>query len=485
MNKYDFGYKLIEGSTIEWAYSQISSGSVVLELGPSNGNLIYHLTSEKGCIADIVEIDEEAGTQAARYARNSCLGEKDGNLEKDIWFQKLQGNEYDYIIILDVLEHIRNAEKMLDKLRGLLKPEGIIFLSIPNIAHNAVIMNLMLNKFEYTPVGLLDDTHVHFYTYNSIKQMLNTVGLITIEEKVIQEDVGKNEIAVDYGVLPSNVEAYLKTRAMGTAYQFLLTIQKGKIQPQVELEYKEELMYEAVAFNAKNGDIIGETKLNPLNVVNLECHLKEKTDLIRIDPLDANCILANIKIEGIIGNSERRKLEIKEFTGNQINDLYIFYDNDPQIYVEVTEEIEKLCFYCDVLAFDDEGIGKISEMRDVIRGYQADMQQMKTIIADKDIQMEKIVVDKDAQIEEICALKEQLYEEIAASNMSLNETKAELTRVNNELERTQTWLNNTCNELKVNIEEKERILNSIWGKLYCKSNGLKRRLANRRKNGEG
>ena len=59
MSKYDFGYDIEAGSTMEWAFSIIKNNSEILELGPAIGTLTKHLKEEKNCSIDIVEIDEE------------------------------------------------------------------------------------------------------------------------------------------------------------------------------------------------------------------------------------------------------------------------------------------------------------------------------------------------------------------------------------------------------------------------------------------
>ena len=59
----------------------------------------------------------------------------------------------------------------------LLKDSGSIVLSIPNIAHASIKLNLMQNKFDYTSMGLLDNTHIRFFTKNSISTFLTNLNL--------------------------------------------------------------------------------------------------------------------------------------------------------------------------------------------------------------------------------------------------------------------------------------------------------------------
>lgn len=376
VNKYDFGYEIIKGSTIEWAFHKIKEKTTILEVGPSIGTLISHLTSEKGCTVDIVEFDEESGTKAARFARNSCLGSEEGDLEKATWFEILKENRYDYIVILDVLEHVRNPKEVMERLKSLLKEDGIILLSIPNIAHNSVILNLLNNKFEYTSVGLLDDTHVHFYTYESVKKLLAEVGLTTISEETKQEAVGNNEIAVSYGMVSRNIEAFLKTRDKGTAYQFLFEIKKGNKQEDI-LQYDEDKLYEIVVFGQAGNEIIYREKINPKTFKKIEFEVTNQKCL-RIDPLDSNCIIRDIQVYGVLEDGTGRYFNIKEHTGNNFDTIYAFYDEDPQLYIDIDENVKKIICSFEILDYDNTALSDLLISRDMIRSLEQRSMELKS-----------------------------------------------------------------------------------------------------------
>jgi len=80
--------------------------------------------------------------------------------------------KFDYIIIADVVEHLTNPNKLLSSLPILLKPNGKVLLSIPNFSHYTVINRLLTHKWKYDNFGLLDKTHVHFYTYKTICELI-------------------------------------------------------------------------------------------------------------------------------------------------------------------------------------------------------------------------------------------------------------------------------------------------------------------------
>lgn len=84
---------------------------------------------------------------------------------------------FDYIILADVLEHLHDPEAALRKLIPYLKDTGKFLCSIPNIMNQNVIAKLLMGKFEYEDAGILDRTHIRFFTLESIRQMLDTCGL--------------------------------------------------------------------------------------------------------------------------------------------------------------------------------------------------------------------------------------------------------------------------------------------------------------------
>ena len=71
----------------------------------------------------------------------------------------------------DVLEHLRNPSKVIHNCRHILKKKGKIISSIPNLMHFTVLHELINGNFHYTDTGLLDKTHIHFFTYNEIVKM--------------------------------------------------------------------------------------------------------------------------------------------------------------------------------------------------------------------------------------------------------------------------------------------------------------------------
>jgi 2-polyprenyl-3-methyl-5-hydroxy-6-metoxy-1,4-benzoquinol methylase len=92
-------------------------------------------------------------------------------------------DRFDYVILLDVLEHLRQPEPLLRTAAALLKPHGKIILSVPNVANITVRLQLLLGSFDYTERGILDRTHLRFYTRRTIRETIERCGLRSLEEK--------------------------------------------------------------------------------------------------------------------------------------------------------------------------------------------------------------------------------------------------------------------------------------------------------------
>ncbi len=90
--------------------------------------------------------------------------------------------QFDYIICADVLEHLRDPESAIKRFIPYLKPEGHFIISLPNIRHYAVIeMLALLGRFDYSDSGILDSTHLKFFTRDTAKEMIERAGLKVLD----------------------------------------------------------------------------------------------------------------------------------------------------------------------------------------------------------------------------------------------------------------------------------------------------------------
>jgi len=92
---------------------------------------------------------------------------------------------FDYIVFADVLEHLVDPWSVLELLRSHLMPSGNVLLSVPNVAHWSVRLNLLLGRFEYTNGYLMDRSHLRWFTRRSARAMVELAGYRVVEEAIV------------------------------------------------------------------------------------------------------------------------------------------------------------------------------------------------------------------------------------------------------------------------------------------------------------
>jgi methionine biosynthesis protein MetW len=151
----------------------IPTGARVLDVGCSAGYLGEALKERKQARVWGIELDE---TDAAKARERGFEEVFTADLDQFAW-DDLDGYEFDAIVFADVLEHLKRPG---DAIRGAtrhLAPDGIVIASIPNIAHLSIRVELMEGGFAYEKLGLLDDTHLKYFTKKTIEDMLGAAGL--------------------------------------------------------------------------------------------------------------------------------------------------------------------------------------------------------------------------------------------------------------------------------------------------------------------
>lgn len=89
--------------------------------------------------------------------------------------------QVDCLVYSDVLEHLVDPWRVLRQHSGWLREGGYLVASIPNVGHLQVILGLVAGQWEYAAEGLLDRTHLRYFTYQSLPQLLAQAGLAIVE----------------------------------------------------------------------------------------------------------------------------------------------------------------------------------------------------------------------------------------------------------------------------------------------------------------
>jgi predicted TPR repeat methyltransferase len=156
-------------------------------------DLIGRWTGRGGVLLDLGAAGGELGSALRdRFDRTigfeynvDCLGDLAGRFDQvvvaDLERLRILPSEVDAIVLADVIEHLRNPAAALQLVRRALKDDGRVYISVPNIANITVRLGLLFGVFEYRDRGILDHTHLRFYTKRTIRREIENAGFRILE----------------------------------------------------------------------------------------------------------------------------------------------------------------------------------------------------------------------------------------------------------------------------------------------------------------
>jgi 2-polyprenyl-3-methyl-5-hydroxy-6-metoxy-1,4-benzoquinol methylase len=206
------------GSTHNMVVDLVPVGARVLEFGCATGYMSAVLKERRNATVTGIEISPEAAAAAEGHCDRVIVGDAEALDLAEL----LRGEQFDAIIFADVLEHLRDPRAVLRGVRGVLSDRGSVIASVPNVAHGSVRLALLAGEFRYTETGLLDKTHMRFFTRESLQDLFEEAGYAVTS-------VHRRRIAVDESdvPVPSHVSPEARRAALGdleaTTYQFVVT----------------------------------------------------------------------------------------------------------------------------------------------------------------------------------------------------------------------------------------------------------------------
>lgn len=255
-NKYEFNYKKetfdINNKMDSHASlaRSVKSFTKVLDVGCSTGNLGKILKDFKNCNIDGIEYEKKAFeilklNQSYTNVYNFSILD---NKCKEYIKLKNQKEKYDYIIFGDVLEHLYEPWQAILNACELIKSEGKILVSVPNIAHIDIIKGLINQDFNYNFLGLLDNTHIRFFTEKSFVDMIKNINKNNeyfLSLKVLDRILVKPEYMNDLNFTGiNNFEEKIENY-----YPLQIIFEISKVKSQKQIKY---------SFNKNNDDFFEE-----------------------------------------------------------------------------------------------------------------------------------------------------------------------------------------------------------------------------------
>jgi 2-polyprenyl-3-methyl-5-hydroxy-6-metoxy-1,4-benzoquinol methylase len=219
LSKYDIEADLTnrQGTSHALLVEMAGANKRILDVGCDTGYLGEALAAFGNHIAGF-----EMNAVAAELASSRLDRVEVGDVESTNLVELFGRSSFDLVIFGDVLEHLRDPLSALRQARPLLAPGGSVLISTPNVAHGDVRLALLSGRFNYTKLGILDQTHTRFFTRDSLVEFLHDAGFVLAELRRTRADLFTTEVGVtetDYA--PELVKA-LRHDIEATTYQFVV-----------------------------------------------------------------------------------------------------------------------------------------------------------------------------------------------------------------------------------------------------------------------
>lgn len=412
MSKYDFEIDLSANSSTGIILNKIRQGSVVLEFGCATGRMTRYMKDVLGCSVYIVEYDREAYETAIAYAKNG-LCDDILNLK---WVEQFQDIRFDAIIFADVLEHLTAPEQILKKAAQLLADDGGIYVSIPNITHNDILLKAYEEHFDYTPTGILDDTHVHFWGLQNLEALAEQTGLSirNIEATYCltgetEQYTGKHE---NQNILLANL---LKERACGEVYQFIVTLDKNPAHnADKRYSFKMPSIKSHIYFNTGNdfnADEVVEVEAVSTGKGSYTLHYiidnVKNIKRIKFDPIEQQgCILRQISVSQL-----GKSLPLIFPDAVAVTEGFLLQGPDPMVYTEIDTDNGPVSIDADIVIF---GALYLQILQDEYVHTALELNTSHSILSNGNAQMKRENDELKNELKTVKLEKEQLaqnYEE--------------------------------------------------------------------------
>lgn len=195
-HNYEVSDKIIDGILLDRAHpfsciaELIPPNSRVLDIGAGSGILARAL-NQSGLKLQIdgIEPNKHAATLAEKYYRNMYVG------YAHEFYHEVSGNHYDIVVLADVIEHVPDPYVFLLDLLSHLNDKTSIILSVPNVAFGANRLALLKGSFEYVDSGLLERTHLRFFTRDTLSSLFSSLNLSVVKAFSLERSFYRTEFS--------------------------------------------------------------------------------------------------------------------------------------------------------------------------------------------------------------------------------------------------------------------------------------------------
>ncbi|RYF31850.1 MAG: methyltransferase domain-containing protein [Comamonadaceae bacterium] len=258
-----------ERTSLSVLASLIAKGSTVLDLGCGSGALGQYLKETRDCTSDGVTLSQAEADHAQPYYRRVEVAD----LEIADLPRMFPGQRYDYIVCADVLEHLKRPDAVLDLCRQMLAPQGRLLISVPNAAYSGLVAELLEGEFRYREEGLLDRTHLRFFTRRSLVRFLSEQRWQLDGLDTITRELPESEFKTAFDSLPPTVARHLLGTSDALTYQFIGVAQPVDYIPALDhppTPTEAEAKFTAQLYVGEDGSYAEDRKLTATGIIGNE-----------------------------------------------------------------------------------------------------------------------------------------------------------------------------------------------------------------------
>lgn len=150
----------------------------ILDVGCGTGEIGKYLLDKVDCMIDGIETNNSSILKAKELGYSHVY---DHDLNTPL-SENIASQKYGVIILADVLEHLMHPERRLPEFAKILAPEGTIYISLPNIGFLYFRITHLFGQWNYKDYGIMDRTHLRFFTLATMKELLKGANLNIVEE---------------------------------------------------------------------------------------------------------------------------------------------------------------------------------------------------------------------------------------------------------------------------------------------------------------
>lgn len=218
-HKYEYKVDLNADTAAAKVVRMVGSEKRVLEIGAGPGSIAKLLREFGKCRVTAAELDERAIEKLKEIGIETIKCD----LNDTDWATRVtKKGMYQVVVAADVLEHLYDPWNTLKEMKDVLQKDGYIVVSLPHIGHNAVIGCLLNADFEYQEWGLLDKTHIRFFSIKNIQHLFSQAGLKIIEAEFVVRETEQTEFSRYWRKLPEQLRRELNKNKFGTVYQVVI-----------------------------------------------------------------------------------------------------------------------------------------------------------------------------------------------------------------------------------------------------------------------